>query len=212
MPLKICGVRSLKMTQVCQDLSVPYIGFNFVPHSQRFINATEAQKLSHAFTGSKVGVFQNSSVSEILTTVGLVDLDIIQLHGKESPEFVNQLLKALKPGKIFTIWKAFKVEENFNLKNLQLYSKNCDLFLFDRSKPGFGQAITATKKLIKAVQETKILGVKFAISGGINLRTLPNLLTQFSETTLFDTASGVETNGQFDVQKLQALLKILHEE
>lgn len=212
MPLKVCGVRNLNMVQVCQDLSVPFIGFNFVPQSTRFINATQAQKLSHSFSGKKVGVFKNATQPEILETVGMVDLDIIQLHGEESPEFINQLQQALKIFKTLTVWKAFKIDENFSTKILQHYSKNCDLFLFDGSNPGSGQRISSTKKLAEAVQETETLAVKFALAGGINSQTLKPLRHQFPGAQLFDTASGVETNGQFERAKLKALLQILHDE
>lgn len=212
MKLKVCGVRTMQMLQACQDLSVPYIGFNFVPTSKRVVNLETAHNLSQAYTGQKVGVFQNQSLEAIIHTATLVDLDIIQLHGTEDADYIQILktkLRALKP---YKIWKALSVQNEFKNKELQQCSKNCDLILFDGANPGSGTQIEDKNRLQKSIQEIQNNGLNFAIAGGLNALSAPAYLELFPEATLLDTASGVETNGVFDRVKLEALLdQLAHE-
>lgn len=211
MKLKVCGVRNLSMAQACQDLSVPYIGFNFVEASKRYIDPIAAQKLSHAYTGRKVGVFQNTTVQRIVETSLIVDLDIIQLHGDEDLKFIEELKKALSEIKPLLIWKAFSVDENFKISDLQQYGKNCDLFLLDGKNPGSGTQIVNRSALLEAISSSIKINIPFALAGGINPETASELLDQFHTAALFDTASGVETAGQFDRTKLESLLTKLED-
>lgn len=211
MKLKVCGVRNLSMAQACQDLSVPYIGFNFVETSKRYIDPIQAQKLSHAYTGRKVGVFQNTTVKNIVETSLIVDLDIIQLHGDEDSKFIEDLKKSLSEIKPLMIWKAFGVDENFKKSDLQQYGKNCDLFLFDGQTPGSGTQIINNTALLEAINSSIEINIPYALAGGINPETAAGRLDKFHSAALFDTASGVETNGKFDKIKLELLLTKLED-
>lgn len=212
MKLKVCGVQNQAMLQACQDLSVPYIGFNFVPTSKRVVRLEVAQSLSHGYTGAKVGVFQNQSHEEILQAAMIVDLDIIQLHGQEETDYIRTLKAELEKIKPFQIWKAVSVQNEFKKQELQEYCKNCDLILFDGKIPGSGtqiEDINLLKKLAKEVQKNNL---NFGLAGGINPRTVEAKLQIFPEAALFDTASGVETNGIFDIAKLEDLMEKLKDE
>ena len=72
----------------------------------------------------KVGVFVNASLEEIEEKVKQYDLDFVQLHGDESPEFCH-LLKQNK----FKVIKAFSIDNQFNFNTLIDYSNYCDYFL-----------------------------------------------------------------------------------
>jgi len=211
MKLKVCGVRNMAMVQACQDNSVDYIGFNFVPNSKRKITVELAQTLSHSFTGRKVGVFMDQSAKEILEVLSIVDLDIIQLHGSEKPQFITQLQKAIPRGKTM-IWKALSIDENFDILKIQQYSKNCDLLLLDGEKPGSGNQIQCSKKLSQAIEETAHQGIDYGLAGGINIDNARGLLEPYADATIFDTASGVETHNEFDLSKLKTLKKLLHDD
>jgi len=211
MNLKVCGVRTMTMAQACQDLSVPYVGFNFVESSKRYINPVQAQKLSHAYTGRKVGVFQNAPLETILETAQLVDLDIIQLHGEEDLKYIEDLKTALLEVKPLGVWKAFGIDENFKTNEMQLLCKNCDLFLLDGKNAGSGTQIVNKQLLADAILETQNLGLPYALAGGINPDSASLLLPEFHTAALFDTASGVETNDEFDRNQLERLLKALED-
>lgn len=199
----------MAMAQACQDLLVDYIGLNFVPSSKRVVSAIQAQKLSHAFTGKKVGVFMDQKIEEILEIISIVDIDIIQLHGSETSEFIDQL-RPLIPAKAgISCWKAFGIDQDFDIKDLQQYSTNCDALLFDGKSPGSGAQITHNTKLAEAIKESQRLNIPYVLAGGINPETLPSLISDFPETEIFDSASGVETNGEFDYAKLKKIMTTL---
>jgi len=206
MKLKVCGVRNMAMVQACQDAMVDYIGFNFVPTSARVVDLEIAQNLSHAFTGKKVGVFMDQSVATILETISVVDLDIIQLHGNESPEFIASLKKSIPQ---LSIWKAFSMDQKFEKSILQHYSKKCDKFLFDGKKPGSGAQIVNSNLLSEVIKEAKKIGVTCGLAGGVNANSIPQLLTNHGSVVFFDTASGVETNGKFKRENLTQICSLL---
>lgn len=211
MKLKVCGVRTMAMLQACQDLSVPYVGFNFVPTSKRKIDLSTAQPLSQAYTGKKVGVFQNQSVAEILQTLSVVDLDIVQLHGEEPVEFIKTLRENLPDSKPIEIWKGLKVDQNTNENEVPLYSKTADLILFDGAKPGSGTTINAAGKLKVLINQCQVDKIPYAVAGGINVDNAEAFLDAYPEAALLDSASGVETNHQFNKIKLERLLSLLED-
>jgi len=81
------------------------VGFNFYPQSKRFLNDSRAVEVTSSITGdvAKVGVFVNTPVADVIHTADRCRLDVIQLHGDESPEYIQQLagrpvLKAFRFG------------------------------------------------------------------------------------------------------------------
>lgn len=210
MKLKVCGVRDTQMVQACQDHLVDYIGFNFVPSSKRKVTAITAQKLSHAFTGQKVGVFMDQTIEEILDTLAVVDLNIIQLHGQESPAYINQLKNRIPADREVSFWKAFSVDEHFLPQALQECGTNYDLFLFDGKAPGSGKTITADTALQNAIKTAQTLDIPYGLAGGINAQNADQKINQFPTAALLDTASGVEESGQFSREKLKKLLSTLN--
>ena len=191
---------------------VDYIGFNFVPTSKRRVDIETAQTLSHSFTGRKVGVFQNAALPEVLQTLQIVDLDIIQLHGEEDPEYIAQL-RSLIPAKAgISCWKAFTIDPNFDSKILPQYSKNCERFLFDGASPGSGTQISDTDWLLSATNTATKLQIPFGIAGGVNSSTITELLQKFPEASFLDTASGVEVDGHFSADQLRQMIKLCRDE
>ncbi len=199
MKIKICGIRNQEMLDACENLQVDFIGLNFVSTSERrilndFIPQTKLKK---------VGIFQDQALQEISKYSQQWSLDIIQLHGTETPEF----LKRLKLLSNTPIWKAFSIDKNFEINKLQEYSKNCDLFLFDGKTPGSGTKILDNKVLSDAISESKKLGILVGIAGGINDANIHKFKKQFPEVYVLDTASGVEEKNNFSHKKLEKLIK-----
>jgi phosphoribosylanthranilate isomerase len=84
--LKVCGMKM--NTSEVASLRPDYLGFIFYEKSPRFFNS-EIPVLSSGI--SKVGVFVNASIEEILEITNKYKLDVVQLHGEESPEFCKRL-------------------------------------------------------------------------------------------------------------------------
>ncbi len=207
MRLKVCGVRNKDMLQACEDLEIDYIGLNFVPWSKRVIDNEKVDLFEgRPFKGQVVGVFADQEVDFILEKIRLFSLDVIQLHGGENVEFCteiqNQDFQDLK------IWKAFKIDADFDLKVLEDYKDCVDLFLFDGAKPGSGKTVSAENisSLEQATKTSEDLDVKYGVAGGINPENIIEFTKQYPNAYLLDTASGVEIEGVFDLEKLKELV------
>lgn len=122
---KVCGMRDAQNIRDVESLGVDWIGMIFWPKSKRYVAEVPSYLPEHL---KKVGVFVDSTLDDILQHISDYQLDIIQLHGQESPDFA----KALKP---HTIIKAFNIEKADDLLQTEKYKGIADYFLFDTRKP-----------------------------------------------------------------------------
>ena len=123
MKLKVCGMRSPENITSLSALGPDYMGFIFWEHSKRFVSDVTPE-LPHSI--KKTGVFVDASVEYILDTIANHQLQALQLHGKESPDFCKKL-KATG----LEIIKAFHLGKSFEFSDLGAYESVCDYFLFD---------------------------------------------------------------------------------
>ena len=107
-------------------LQPDYLGFIFYDQSKRYVLDENKEAFSDfIFKGDlriqKVGVFVNDEIKNIIRIATEYDINIIQLHGDETPEFCEnlQLLD-------FKIIKAFGINEDFDFSVLGEYSEVCD--------------------------------------------------------------------------------------
>jgi phosphoribosylanthranilate isomerase len=114
--IKICGITSLDDAKFAVSQSVDFLGFIFYPPSQRYIKPEIAKvvvtNLRHEFDSQVpqfVGVFVDASIDTIVQVKQEVGLDLIQLHGSESPEMILSLgpsaYKALRPKSLTDLQK-----------------------------------------------------------------------------------------------------------
>jgi phosphoribosylanthranilate isomerase len=141
--IKICGITNEKEIEYLNILKPEYIGFVFTK-SKRQVNGKIANELSNNLDKEikTVGVFKDNSIDEILEVMKEVQLDIIQLHGKEDENYINYLNENLK--KSTKIWKALSIKDIENIKNYASnnYSETNRLienFLIDGDNPGSGE-------------------------------------------------------------------------
>src|SRR4051794_2159411 len=104
--VKICGVTLPDDAARVAAAGADFIGFNFWSKSKRYVAPERAPMLSGvaraAGSAKLVGVFVDPEVDEILAVTSVVDLDVIQLHGDESPDLVKRIsLAVYRP-----VWKA----------------------------------------------------------------------------------------------------------
>jgi len=115
----------------------------------------------------KVGVFVNESKEVILKMTEKFELDFIQLHGDESPDFCNSLhIKGLN------IIKAFQIHRDFDFVQLTSYKKNCQYFLFDTQTPLYGGS---GRKFDWHLLENYDNEKAFFLSGGIDMEDIDNI-------------------------------------
>ena len=154
MIIKVCGMRDAQNIRDIESLGVDWIGMIFWPKSKRYVAEVPSYLPEHL---KKVGVFVDSTLDDILQHISDYQLDIIQLHGQESPDFA----KALKP---HTIIKAFNIEKADDLLQTEKYEGIADYFLFDtKGKMVGGNGEKFDWSVLTAYQGK----TPFLLSGGI---------------------------------------------
>lgn len=187
MQIKVCGMRDLENIKQVAALQPQYLGFIFYPKSPRFFTGT-IPELPSAI--ARVGVFVNSEIKEVLAKVNQYKLNVVQLHGKESAKFVNEL-KIKLPANC-TIWKVFSVAHNFDFRSLEAFEPLVDAFLFDAKGPApGGNGYTFNWEVLKDYNSK----VPLVISGGIGLEQLHEL-DQLKNTGL--PVLAVDLNSKFE--------------
>lgn len=129
MRVKVCGMTSLEQIRALDEMGVEFAGMIFYPKSPRYVKKFHLSPLDlkrEKFNISKVGVFVNAGLDEILKEVDQWRLHMVQLHGDESPKFCEQVSNHV------TTIKAFRISENDDLEwKLYPYHPYVDMYLFD---------------------------------------------------------------------------------
>ena len=110
-----------------EALGIDWLGFIFWPKSSRFVHERPAYLPANA---KRVGVFVDADIEVVRETAAAYCLDIIQLHGKESPAYIKQL-RNLCSDHVAVIVKAFNIATLEDLKQTEPYEGITDYFLFD---------------------------------------------------------------------------------
>jgi phosphoribosylanthranilate isomerase len=103
MKVKVCGITRLEDAQLATELGAWALGFIFYPQSKRYIKPEDAARITAALKGRVrfAGVFVNSPLEEIERITKITGIELVQLHGDETPEFCAsirpELIKALRP-------------------------------------------------------------------------------------------------------------------
>ena len=167
--LKICGMKYPDNLQAVAALQPDYLGFIFYPKSKRYMADTLSPEVVKALPASihKVGVFVNAEPGDILAQADSYGLDVLQLHGDESPEQCAAL-----QGKGYTIVKAFGINEHVDFSRLVPYASVVDYYLFDTKGPAYGgHGITFDWSVLQQYDKHKA----FFLSGGIGLEEIEAL-------------------------------------
>lgn len=121
MIIKVCGMREPDNIHAVEELGIQWMGFIFWEKSSRYVSERPAYLPTKV---KRVGVFVDADIKEVRQKVEEYRLDIIQLHGHESPEYCTQL-------KDYTLIKAFNIATANDLAATKPYEGLVDYFLFD---------------------------------------------------------------------------------
>ncbi len=161
MRIKVCGMTLPEQVNALDDMGVSLAGFIFYPKSPRYVGNMISPEKIKKIKGriAKVGVFVNATYDELMKTVEDYRLDMVQLHGDETPRYCEKIADYI------SVIKAFRLSENDNIEwTVKPYQDVCDMFMFDTMGAGYGG--TGKKfnwDLLKGVSFTK----PFFLSGGI---------------------------------------------
>lgn len=155
--------------QAIAALQPDYLGFIFYPKSKRFMADALSPEQLAALPSSiqKVGVFVNAGAEYILEQAKAYGLNVLQLHGDESPEDCAAL-----QGKGYQLIKAFGLNKDFTFEQLKPYAGVVDFYLFDTKGPAYGgNGVTFDWSVLAGYDQHK----PFFLSGGIGLEELREL-------------------------------------
>lgn len=190
MNIKVCGLTQLKQIQQLDALNVAFAGLIFHKDSPRYVVGKIAKdELKDAdFDLKKVGVFVNADYDEIMQMIDDYGLDVVQLHGDETPELCEELSDEVE------VIKAFSISDKITSIDDMIvdYDDVCDYYLFDTASKIGKVGGTGEKFDWKLVKKSKI-EKPFFLSGGISLDDL-ELIKSFKHPDYF----GIDVNSRFE--------------
>ena len=201
-PVKICGLKDPENLQAAIDNGARYVGFVFYEPSPRHVTFDIAWNLARAVpTGVRsVGLFVNPTDEQIERILTGVQLDMVQLHGDETPQRVAEIKAKYK----MPVMKAIRVATAADLDQLEEFEAAADWLLFDAKADGDDKTMMGGTghsfdwNILKGRTPTK----PWMLSGGLTADNVADALKTLSPTAL-DISSGVEiTRGQKDAAKI----------
>lgn len=115
------------------ELPIDFMGMIFYDKSPRFVDRLTLDDVNilppHI---ERVGVFVNADIDFITKEINKYNLDLVQLHGNESPEFCQELNETIP------VMKAFSIAEPSDFEQTTRYEGSCSYFLFDTKTPQYG--------------------------------------------------------------------------
>ncbi len=201
--VKICGITCPEDALIAEKCGASAVGFVFYHKSPRYITPEKAGEISKRlgpFT-ARVGVCVDENLDMVRDIVKTAHLTAVQLHGAESPEYINGL-------KGVTVIKAFRVTRDFDCKAMKRY--NVSAFLLDTFNTS---AYGGTGKTFdwKKAFECRDYG-RIIIAGGLNasnVREAVNIARPWG----VDVSSGVESSpGIKDHEKIRIFFHALYKE
>lgn len=205
--LKVCGMRDPENIRALLELNPDYMGFIFYNQSPRFVHKTdnEFKRLLKSFSPKtkKVGVFVDEDVNEVEKICHELEIEVIQLHGNESPEYCEYLKRGH-----FEIIKVFKILNGKINNRFQEYNPVADYYLFEKNgkKPGGNNEMFNWEILDDLATEKK-----FFLSGGISPGNYQNSFKINNKNLLgLDINSGFEKEpGVKDIPGITRLINDL---
>lgn len=184
MIVKVCGMTGGKNVRMVEEAGAEWMGFIFYPLSPRFASRMPDYLPERA---KRVGVFVNASAEDIASAVRRWKLDLVQLHGKESPAQCRDV-RTLG----VKIVKAFAIKSREDLAKVSGYAKACDCFLFDTPCAEYGGS---GRRFDWSLLEAYRGDTPFLLSGGLNPESL-GALSEFSHPQW----AGIDLNSGFELK------------
>lgn len=178
MIIKVCGMREADNIRAVEQLGIDWIGLVFCPSSPRYVQhvssragiipdySSLSEDVISASPAKRVGVFVDDMPQNIVTAVVNYHLDIVQLHGSESPVMIDNLRRTIDPDihQGIKVMKAIALSTVDDLALCNDYEKVVDYFLFDtKGKNAGGNGVSFDWKILKSYKGK----VPFLLSGGI---------------------------------------------
>lgn len=203
--VKICGLRTQEDVAVAADAGARYVGFVFFPKSPRYVDLAVARTLATAAPVgvAKVALTVDADDAFLDRLVGEVPLDMLQLHGRESPARVAEI--RARHG--LPVMKAVGIAEAEDLSALDRYEEVSDQILVDAKPPRTsglpgGNGLSFDWRLIAGRDWRR----PWMLAGGLTPETVAEAIAMTGAQQL-DVSSGVESApGVKDAERIRAFL------
>ncbi len=190
--VKICGLNDPDTVRIAAEAGARYVGFVFFPKSPRYLEIQQAADLARLVpTGVRaVGLMVNPTDAQLEATIPRVPLDIIQLHGAESPARVAEIKQRWG----LRVMKVLSIATADDLAVLPEYEAVADMFLFDtkpppnaESLPG-GNGLRFDWRLLQGLKVSK----PWLLAGGLTPANVAEAI-RVTGAEGVDVSSGVES-------------------
>lgn len=195
MKVKICGIRDISMALSAIDSGADALGFVFA-ESKRKIAPEAAGEIIKELPGDvlKVGVFVNETKEKIEEIASISGINVIQLHGDETPEFCSSFS--------LPVIKALSIGSQDDLSQLDEYA--CEYVLLDSPKGKYrgGNGVSFDWSILSKnpKQNNKII-----LAGGLSPENVGEGI-KAANPFMVDVSSGVETEGKKDPEKIKRFI------
>ena len=186
--VKICGLSTASAVETACQAGADYIGFVFA-ESRRRVSLEQAQKLTALVPPAvrKVGVFVSPSLAELEEAISVANLDLVQIHGDFDEELLTQIGRP--------VIRAYQVKGD-----LEDISQEAAYLLFDAPLAGSGQTFDWQ------TFDRSQINQPFFIAGGLHAGNVREAIQHFAPYAV-DVSSGVETDGQKDLEKITEFIE-----
>jgi phosphoribosylanthranilate isomerase len=207
--IKICGLMTPEAVDVALDAGADLVGFVFFPPSPRHLGFEAARALGARVRGRarKVALSVDADDDFLAASIEALKPDMLQLHGRESPERV--VVVRTRFG--LPVIKALPIETRSDLSPIRLYADVADRLLFDARAP---REATRPGGLGKSFDWTLLAGINgmpFMLSGGLDASNVAEAL-RITRAPAVDVSSGVErAPGVKDLEKIRAFVRAVRQ-
>ncbi len=208
--IKICGLMTPEAVGTALDAGADLVGFVFFPPSPRHIGFEAARVLGAHVRGRarKVALSVDADDDFLAASIEALKPDMLQLHGKETPERVVMVRARFG----LPVMKALAIASRADLSPIRLYADVADRLIFDARAPreatrpgGLGRSFDW--HLLEGVDA----GVPFMLSGGLDPANVAEAL-RITQAPSVDVSSGVERSpGDKDPDKVRAFVRAVRQ-
>jgi phosphoribosylanthranilate isomerase len=191
MDIKICGLKTPEAIAHAVARGATHVGFIFFEKSPRHLEPDLAGELANEARGKAkiVAVTVDADDEYLDDIIALVQPDMLQLHGRETPERILAV-KALYG---LPVIKAFSIRDEDDLRRIDAYIGVADRFLFDAKPPvgselPGGNGVSFDWALLRKLDDD----VDYMLSGGLNKDNIAQALAETGARGI-DVSSGVES-------------------
>ena len=184
MIIKVCGLNNGDNINQLMKLDLDFMGIIFYEKSSRFFSSDVLPKSEKKY----VAVFVDESLEVIKKLINIYKFEYVQLHGNEDEKFCKEL------SNFCNVIKAFRIDDTFDLNDIEKYSKYCKYFLFDTFTESYGGS---GKKFNWDLLLNYDHKKDFILSGGINLELISSIKKLKNQ---LPNLIGVDLNSKFEIK------------